>query len=374
MAVNNNTIIKYKIGKCPKCQKLNKKLMFSNNPLSGEADSNICFDCIKSLLKADNIEHADFFCRTYNLPFDPSVWINLYDQFKEDVFEKYTTYCLEEATDKKNLYYTSSTHDIWSRINKEWEKTRSFITILNKIEPIRESYVERGRIKWGEQYDFSEIFKLDSMYVRTLRANNITDPMQKEAIKTLCKLHIEMDEAIKMKDAKAMRDFASTYSAFAKEAKLDMLINESKTDDITTVAELYKYMEDSGFIFKFYDNHPRDEVDRTIKDLQNSSRRLIVEATGLEQQLSDMIKKKTEKNEEQYMEEITSKQSMQEFFNIEMLEDNNGDASADSHDDSEDLLSDEDIQNIDFSEDADAYDLYKNTATVIVSKDKKDKE
>ena len=211
------------------------------------------------------------------------------------------------------------------------------------------------------------------MYVRTLRANNITDPMQKEAIKTLCKLHIEMDEAIKMKDAKAMRDFASTYSAFAKEAKLDMLINESKTDDITTVAELYKYMEDSGFIFKFYDNHPRDEVDRTIKDLQNSSRRLIVEATGLEQQLSDMIKKKTEKNEEQYMEEITSKQSMQEFFNIEMLEDNNGDASADNHD-SEDLLSDEDIQNIDFSEDADAYDLYKNTTTVVVTKDKKDKE
>lgn len=57
----------FKIGKCPKCGR-NKELMFSNNPLSG---GTICFDCIKENLKYDNIEHADFFCRTYNLPFNP---------------------------------------------------------------------------------------------------------------------------------------------------------------------------------------------------------------------------------------------------------------------------------------------------------------
>jgi hypothetical protein len=32
--------------------------------------------------------------------------------------------------------------------------------------------------------------------------------MQKEAVKTLCKLQIEMDEAIRAKDAKAIKDFS----------------------------------------------------------------------------------------------------------------------------------------------------------------------
>lgn len=57
----------FTLGKCPKCGKT-KELMFSNNPLSG---GTICFDCIKENLKYDNLEHADFFCRTYNLPFNP---------------------------------------------------------------------------------------------------------------------------------------------------------------------------------------------------------------------------------------------------------------------------------------------------------------
>ena len=69
--------------------------------------------------------------------------------------------------------------------------------------------MERGHLKWGEQYTFEELIKLDSIYTRTLRANNITNPLQREAVKTLCKLQIEMDEAIRAKDAKAIRDFSN---------------------------------------------------------------------------------------------------------------------------------------------------------------------
>ena len=75
--------------------------------------------------------------------------------------------------------------------------------------PIKESYITRGRLKWGEQYTFEEIIKLDSIYSRTLRANNITNPMQKEAVKTLCKLQIEMNEAIRAKDTAAIKNFST---------------------------------------------------------------------------------------------------------------------------------------------------------------------
>ena len=294
-------MITFKLGVCPKCGKRNVELMLSNNPLDG---GTICFGCIQENLNYSNIEHADFFCRTYNLPFKPELWIETTKKFGPDSFREYAALILSQEENQPNLVYSGSTRDLWGRVNKEWEKCRSFTEVLRKLEPIKDSYVDRGRLKWGEQYTFEEIIKLDSIYSRTLKANNITNPMQKEAVKTLCKLQIEMDEAIRMKDAKAIKDFSGAWSTFAKQADLENMINETKTDDITTVAELYDYMEKSGFKFKFYDGFDRDEVDRTIKDIQDANRRLILESTGLQPLLEEMARKRMQTVEEEATNEI----------------------------------------------------------------------
>lgn len=305
--------INFKRGKCPKCGRMNVELMYSNNPLSGDT---ICFDCINSNLLYSNLEHADFFCRTYNLPFNPQLWIELSNTYEGQTFREYTIMQLSDEKNQPNLYYSSSTRDVWSRTNKEWEKCRSLTQILNRIEPIKESYIDRGRIKWGEQYTFEEIVKLDSMYTKTLKANNIINPMQKEAVKTLCKLQIQMDQAIREQDPKSIKDYSSAYSTFAKQADLETMINESKTDDITTVAELYQYMEDQGFVFKYHDGFDKDEVDQAITDIQDANRRLILESTGLQALLEEMIRKKTEMYEEQYTKQVVEDTTLKDLLNF----------------------------------------------------------
>ena len=82
------------------------------------------------------------------------------------------------------------------------------------------------------------------------------------------------------------------------------MINDTKTDDITTVAELYDYMERSGFKFKFYDGFDRDEVDRTIKDIQDANRRLILESTGLQSLLEEMANARMRSIEEEQTNDI----------------------------------------------------------------------
>ena len=238
---------------------------------------------------------------------------------------------LEDKADQPNLAYTSTTKDLWSRTNKEWEKCRTFTQILKKLTPIRESYLDRGHLKWGEQYTFEELIQLDSMYTRTLKANNITNPLQKEAVKTLCKIHIEMNEAIRAKDAKAMKDYSSSYSTFAKEANLEGMINETKTEDITTVAELYDYMERSGFKFKFYDGYDRDEVDSTIKDIQDTNRRLILESTGLQPLLEEMARQRMTTVEEEHTKEVIDQPgaTLQDLINFKP-EDNEVDTEDDA--------------------------------------------
>ena len=192
-------------GKCPSCGRV-RKLMISNNPLSGNT---ICFGCINKKLNYDNLEHADFFCRTYNLPFDPNRWLEVVEVFNTETFEKYTALMLEDEENQPNLSYSGSTKDLWSAVNKEWAKHRSLALALKKIPAVKESFETRERIKWGEQYSFEELMKIESLYTRTLRANNITNPMQKEAVKTLCKLQVEIDNAIRMQDTKAIKEFSS---------------------------------------------------------------------------------------------------------------------------------------------------------------------
>lgn len=125
-----------------------------------------------------------------------------------------------------------------------------------------------------------------------------------------------MDEALRAKDAKALKDFSTTYATFAKQADLEGMINETKTDDITTVAELYDYMEKNGFQFKFYDGYDRDEVDRTIKDIQGFLRKLVLESTGLQPLLEDMMRQKMRTAEEEKTAEVTNSTTLQDLLNF----------------------------------------------------------
>lgn len=327
-------MVKFQLGICPKCGRKGV-LMYSNNPLSG---TTICFDCIKNNLNYNNLEHAEFFCRTYNLAWKPELWMKLVEEYQEATFRKYTELILDMPENRPNLAYETSTHDIWSRTNKEWEKCRSFTEILNKLANIKESYITRSRLKWGEQYGFEELIQLDSLYTRTVKANNIINPLQKEAVKALCKIHVEMDEAIRAKDVKALKDLSTSYATFAKQADLEGMINETKTDDITTVAELYDYMEKNGFQFKFNDGFDRDEVDRTIKDMQEYLRRLVLESTGLQPLLEEMMRKKMETAEEEKTLQATAQTSLED-----MLQFNADDTEIDTE-------ADEDVLNENFDE------------------------
>lgn len=213
-------------------------------------------------------------------------------------------------------------------------------SILDNIAPLKDSYVERGRLKWGKQYTYGDIIKMDGMYIKTLRSNNITNPLQKEAVKTLCKIQVELDEAIAAKDAKAIKDFSTAYATFAKQADLETMINETKTEDITTVSELYQYMEELGYIFKYYDGVTRDEADKTIKDINDTLRRCVMESTTLGPVLEQMIKDKQKKDEEEYASKVSENESLEEILGF-----NPEDAVVDKE-------SDDEILNMDFSEDS----------------------
>ena len=136
------------------------------------------------------------------------------------------------------------------------------------------------------------------------------------------------------------------------------MIRETKTDEITTVSELYDYMEKSGFKFRFYDNNDRDEVDFTIKDIQETNRALILEATGLQPLLEQLAKKRIEQAEEEQAIRATSDIKLGDL--LEAMPDENS------------IATESDTMAIehDFSDEAEDDD--SNIALTIVRKDPKD--
>jgi NMD protein affecting ribosome stability and mRNA decay len=100
-----------KTAKCPKCG-ADRELVFSNNPLV----PSICYECLTENIDVANIEHGNFFCRTYNIPFKPEVWTAMVQEHinkpnrDEIVLRTYLKQYLYE--DKNNLFYQDSTADV----------------------------------------------------------------------------------------------------------------------------------------------------------------------------------------------------------------------------------------------------------------------
>ena len=76
----------------------------------------------------------------------------------------------------------------------------------------------------------------------------------------------DMDNAITLKDATELKNLASTYKTLAATAQLSEMIEKTKTDDITTLAEVAETLEANGFIMPYYHGEEKDAACRRLGD------------------------------------------------------------------------------------------------------------
>lgn len=300
-------MVEFKVNKCPKCGKL-AEIITTNNPIS----PGICLNCLKRELDPSILSQADFFCRAYNLPFDADKWLEFYNKCGDNVFKFYTKYILE--TNPKNLYYQTVTSDMWKQMDEEIQNCRTFEQLLSRTNTVKDSFMKRNKIKWGGDYTFEEYLQLENLFVNTLRANDISNPMQIDAIKKACKISVELDKAINSGDSKGIKDLTAAYGNFVKTAQIDDVISSANDDCISTVADLADYIEKCGGQFKYYDNVPRDIVDKTIADIKNYISDLVINATGLTSMLDNISATYNNKIEMENAESASSDFSIEEII------------------------------------------------------------
>lgn len=299
-----------KIGKCPLCGRL-VEVLPSNNPISGD----ICLDCLFEQINVKNLEQANFFCRTYNIPFNPDKWVEVVERLgsNKNVFHAYTELWWDSNPDAIVLWAEGRTKDLWTEVNKEWEQCNTFAELLANIEPVKEQFMRRARVKWGGNYSFEEYMQLDSLLVSTLRAGDITNPLQIDAIKKAARISIQLDQAILAGDAKAIKDLTSAYSTFTKTAQIDDVIQTSNKEVIATVSDLGEYIEQCGGQFTYYDGVERDVVDKTINDFKEYIRVLVQDCTGLSATLESISRSYAQQVEQNATDEALAEISLEDL-------------------------------------------------------------
>jgi hypothetical protein len=213
------------------------------------------------------------------LPFVPDLWIKLSNINKKNTFKEYIT---EVSEMYEGEIYQTQTADLWTKADEEWRLIQTHEELIANIAPIKEGYILRNKIKWGSNYTFEELIELENLFVNTLKANDISNPMQIDAIKKACKLSIALNRAIIGGESKEINELSKAYQNFIKTAKIDEIITAASKDVISNVAELVDFIEKSGYQFQYYDNVERDIVDKSINDIKQYIRRVVSDATGLE--------------------------------------------------------------------------------------------
>ena len=325
--------------RCPKCNTLSI-VINSNNPLT----TGLCGDCLNKIVHIKDLKSADYFCRTFNYPFDPDKWMRMAQDLGQEMFVPYIEVVMDEHKQDPGYRLEQNNEPLWDKVNSMWNKNMEFIDILNDFQAIKDGWLKIMHAKWGPQYTVTELLRLEELTNDTIRKTGVTNPLQIDTIRKIAVSSVLVDQALQRGEVKEAAEYSKMYQSYIKSAGFDEMLDVNNEDDvISTVADLCNYLEQNNFQFKFYDNVSRDIVDRTIVDQQNWIRRFVTDSAGIIQQeyemISDAWKAKLENDK---TDQATSQITLEEIVNTRKQQEQQV---IDSEDEEEDFFFDEDDLN-----------------------------
>ena len=160
-------------------------------------------------------------------------------------------------------------------------------------------------MKWGRLYSAADWVTLEKLYTEFMNSFDIQGAARIDTLIMICKTSLKMNQAIDAGDIDTYQKLSRVYDAMMKSAKFTEAQNkEEKGDYVDSCGELVAICErEGGFIPKFRTDIPQDKVDMTLRDMQEYTKKLIEQDSGLAQQIEQYIKKKELDNEKKKNEE-----------------------------------------------------------------------
>jgi hypothetical protein len=289
-----------KMRRCIKCNIEKNLIQFlpTKSKLFEEQFSTICRDCaaraIDNVPKEKRWKVVNKLCQWIDIPFLPQQWNELYEKNGFDAFGMYVSMF-------KNQEY--ETLD-WETYNIMFLKLKEEERVEDAIPELKKNKLKLKRQRWGIDYDEIELEYLDNLYNGIVSTQSVVGSEQEDKAKKLCKIALRIEDKIRA-GGDIDKDIRS-YDMLSKSANFTPKSSESG-EDFDSLGELFAYLEDSGWINKYYQDEIKDIVDETIKQYSLWVQNLYIKEPGMAEEIQERIEQlKVSKDliDEQYERDI----------------------------------------------------------------------
>ncbi len=249
----------------------------ATNPFFLDDYSDFCFECLYKKLDPTDFNSVDRILRYLDFPFYPDIWVEAYTNDEEKALE---IYC-EKMRGKE---YGGID---WTAINNIWREKMKNGTIQEDLSLMNQDWIDKMHAKWGTNYTFDQLNKLEEILNDTLKKQNIVTDIQNSQAKIICMQLLGLEEKARegINVSKELKDLTDTINKSGFEAK-----NTRNYSDFESIGELINHCVRKGYKPKFYQEEEKDLVDATIKNQQVYLKRLVLGEPGL----ADMVEARKE--------------------------------------------------------------------------------
>lgn len=239
----------------------------------------VCNSCLDLIVRSANDNErwnkVNKLCQWVDVPFIPKEWEKIYRANTKGWF---STYCrVFGAKEFDNLD--------WREYNDLFLKLHQADILVDEVPGYEEEKYKMLTKKWGP-YEHSELDQLEDLFNETIATQNVTTGNQIDQLKKICKTSLLIDERIAANQP--YKDLMDSYEKLIKTAELTPK-NTKNSNDFDSIGEVGAYLESLGWLNKFYDGATRDEVDETIKNVQNWTRKLCIGESTMTEEIEQKI-------------------------------------------------------------------------------------
>lgn len=300
---------------------------FSKEDLVKDGRLDMCKKCLRNHYSYDDTDQADRFFRIMDYPFSENMWEYFIKKkldkgykltfpgvfgsvvstlaFKDATYYDYQEieefYEMKLKTRMKDLRENSKTKALRAREKKLKERERQKVqkAIMEKTRELEtEMFLEEKKKfvvevddlteddkrylkgKWGEKYDYKELIKMERGFLELMKHGDPEDSVQNDYAKKISKISYLMDKALDEGNSRNWKEYGNLYHKLMKEA--DFSNQGEQSEAVNSISELAAMCESVGFIQTDDDlSFDQDKVDLTIDTMQQYTKDLVTEETGL---------------------------------------------------------------------------------------------
>lgn len=241
----------------------------------------ICRTCVAEFLKNKTEDErwnaANKLCQLADIPFVPEEFEKIYQA--KGYADAFGIYCSIFRDQQYNSLDWTMYNDAYLQLKKE-SRVEDALPQVKAAK--RESLIK----KWGPNYDDQQIEYLENLHEGIIGSVGVISPMQEDQIIKLCKVSLIIEEKIR-----ASVDIDKDLKSYENLSKLAGITTEAMKEgnEFNSAGEVFAFLEKLGFKPKYYDGAVRDEVDKSMKDIQYWLRYLYINETGISEDIKERM-------------------------------------------------------------------------------------